>query len=182
MHRCIFITQGMLWLRLGKIEYVFKAGDICWIPAHCLAGVSFMPQTQCLMIEISTRLNIKLPTQAGKFTANPLLQASLERLIALSNEPSSENNGIAHLSTIYQLIRYEFSEISPELDLLETVEQWRSQLTQLEQQQIDKITIMRQAIAAKSSGKTTDFIVDSLYEGDFEQYQHDLSTLLNVSL
>ncbi|MGB2079911.1 MAG: hypothetical protein ACPHV3_08990 [Vibrio sp.] len=179
LHRLFYLTQGTLLVRLGQHEYVFQAGELCWLPAHCLAGVTSLPQTQWLQVSISTRLMQPYPMQAGKCTPNALLKACLNRL---SERPATLDETTQKLTpelkAIYELVSLELAELAPSLDQQPNLVQWQTRLNTQAQDELNAMLTCRQALMAQASGKKQPQIIDELYAGHSAQFSQDMRQYL----
>lgn len=160
-HRLVMIDQGQALLRLGKEEYLLNPQEVCFVPAHALTGLTFLlpasvqdSQHRHLMLEISTRLDLNLPPNAGKVTPSPLLQACLEKLRTLEFNPDS-----VELQHLYAVIQDEMSHLAPSLSQLPT-------LNSLDDPNIDAQVQLRQALIAQKSGQKMPKIIQDIYQGD----------------
>ena len=79
----LYLSAGSALLRLGPHEQVLRAGDLFWLPADCLHGLTLW-QGACLSrIRFSLRVSGSRPSAAGFIHGDALLVATLQRLLTL---------------------------------------------------------------------------------------------------
>ncbi len=122
-HSLITVRKGMLSVRLGRNEYVTEAGGHFWLPVDCLASLTVLPGTTYSKLDFSVRLTDTFPLQAGYVTLAAIAENSLALLE--SNTISDEYRQI-----LFRLMRFEISNLSPELKLTpisQQVSRWTPQ-------------------------------------------------------
>lgn len=76
----LHLRAGSLLMRLGRDEFVLRQGDLFWLPADCLHGLTLWQGCQFNRIRFSVRVRGERPRAAGYLRHHPLLMPLLERL------------------------------------------------------------------------------------------------------
>jgi hypothetical protein len=177
----LYVEQGLVLVRLGKMEYAAEAGQSWWLPFDCLTSLTYMPDTRYSQIDLSVRLQLNLPHQAGQIHLSPLAHEALLRLRHLQrNEPLFEP-----LSTI---LKYEAATFQPELTvspLTTAISQWRptsdtsdSNSNQSLSAELLLALRVREAYKLEQSGQKALVIAEQLFQGNANQYQQLKQLLL----
>ncbi len=109
-HSLITVRKGMLAIRLGKNEYVAEAGQHFWLPIDCLSSLTVLPGTEYCKLDFSVRLPDKFPAQSGYVTPAAIAENTLTLL-------ESGTITCQYRHTLLQLMRFEVSGLTPELEL-----------------------------------------------------------------
>lgn len=165
-HQLLYVESGMVTVRLGKQEYAIDKGEMFWIPANCLISVSYFPQTQVSMIQVSQRLTDAFPHQAGYVKASSLLTSLIKKLESL--KINSEQAQILLSAT-----RFELAELKPKLlttRLSQELSDWQDRETKLAPQ-ILLVLKVREAEKMRLSGKKESQIAEKWFAGELGAYQ-----------
>ncbi|CAM2900848.1 hypothetical protein VIRA109638_05285 [Vibrio rarus] len=165
-HQLIHVTEGVITLRLGKLEYAIVAGDSFWVPANCLSAMSYFPNTRCHIVAVSQRINKLFSSQAGYIKPSALLVALVNKLTQVP--PQSEQQKI-----LLTAIEYELLEIHPNLQMnafSQKINQWDSHNKPLsaEYQMVMRI---KEAEKLRLSGKKDGYIAQQLFSGNEQGYR-----------
>ncbi|PMG81788.1 hypothetical protein BCU83_08550 [Vibrio breoganii] len=165
-HQLIHVIEGLVSVRLGKIEYAIAAGDTFWLPANCLSALSYFPNSRCKVVEASQRLSKPFPHQAGYVKPNTLVLSLLEKL----SEVSSLSE---HQQVLLTALQYELLEMHPNLQttaLSHKLSQWDSAGKDLsaEYQMVMRI---KEAEKLRLSGKKDAAIAEALFAGNEQGYK-----------
>lgn len=180
-HTLLYVEQGLVLVRLGKIEYAVEAGQSWWLPLDCLTSLTYMPDTRYSQIDLSVRLQLDLSHQAGQVHLSPLAHEALLRLRDLQrNEPLFE--------PLSAILKYEATTFQPQLtesSLTSAILQWRptSETSDLSTNQSLTAELLlalriREAYKLEQSGQKPLAIAEQLFQGNTEQYQQLKQLLL----
>jgi hypothetical protein len=161
-NRLIFVTEGLILIKLGKLEYCVTANQFFWLPANCLCAISYFPNSKVQSVEFSQRIQDNFPTKAGSFVASSLMVASLQRL--------SESVSIDLDSALLKVIRYEAIVVEPELnysEMCQAISKWHEPSAVIDKE-LQLTLKIRAAIKLKQSGKSSQIIADKLFGSDVE--------------
>lgn len=89
----IAVLGGSLLLRLGREELVLRQGDLFWLPADCLYGMTLWQGCHLARIHFSIRVQAHRPSAAGYLQPHPLVQPLLDRLSQLLTTQPLEWSG-----------------------------------------------------------------------------------------
>jgi AraC-like DNA-binding protein len=76
----LYLRAGSLLMRLGRDEFVLRQGDLFWLPADCLHGLTLWQGCHLIRIRFSVRVQGARPRAAGFLHPHPLVLPLLERL------------------------------------------------------------------------------------------------------
>lgn len=94
--------EGCALLRLGKQEFLLRAGDLFWLPADCLHGLTLWQNSRIGRLQFSVRVTAPRPTRAGFLPASPLLRTLIARLASLPDTDLGDWEG--HAGRLLRLI------------------------------------------------------------------------------
>ncbi|CAM4133425.1 MULTISPECIES: hypothetical protein [Vibrio] len=165
-HQLIYVVEGLVSVRLGKLEYAIDKGNFFWLPANCLSALSYFPNTRCKVVEASQRLTKPFPNKAGYVKASELVVALFDRL---ANVPDPSE----HQQVLLSAMQYELLELNPNLQttsLSHKLNQWDSSSKDLS---IEYQMVMRvkEAEKLRLSGTKEADIAQRLFAGSEQSYQ-----------
>ena len=76
----LHLRAGSLLMRLGRDEFVLRQGDLFWLPADCLHGLTLWQGCRFNRIRFSVRVRGERPRAAGFVHHHHLILPLLERL------------------------------------------------------------------------------------------------------
>ncbi len=153
-------------VRLGKQEYAFGKGDTFWLPAGCLAALSYFPSTQVQTIEVSQRVSDVFPHQAGYIQLTTLLQGLISKL---SKVPADSEQAKALLA----VIQYELTELKPKLNLTplsNKLANWQLDSSKIKAETVLVLKV-REAEKMRLSGKKVEQIAQKWFDNNDEAYR-----------
>ncbi len=166
-HSLITIHNGLALIRLGKYEYVLEQDDSFWLPFDCLSAMTYLPDTQASVVEFSVRLTDSFPLQSG-FVELPDVTRSIINKLALAPVPDSQ------LKTFLDAIRYEATELKPELilgHLSRLFSDWTAENSGSLSKEMHLALLVREAQKQRLSGIKPSTIIDSLFQGSESDYR-----------
>ena len=89
-HQLICVEQGLVLIKLGKLEYAVEAGQSFWLPFDTLASITYTPATLVRDVQISSRVTLPLAKQGGYVELNELMLALLNRLVTLASNREAQ--------------------------------------------------------------------------------------------
>lgn len=161
-YRLVCVRQGLVLVKLGKLEYAVESGQAFWLPFDSLVSVTYTPKTQVSSIEVSSRVTTALPKQGGYVTLNELMIALMSRLETLGDNRDRHHDLLA-------VIRAELSELKPELKeskLTKQINQWQAHQASLLNNELQLVLRFREAKKQMLSGKKRALVVDNLFDGN----------------
>lgn len=161
-NRLLVVTQGLVLIKLGKLEYCVTENQSFWLPANCLCAISYFPNSKVQSVEFSQRITEKFPTRAGNFISSPLLLTALTRL---SNPISDKQN-----ASLLEVIKHELLIIEPELNfsiMCKKISSWQVTTSDLDKELLLALKL-RAALKLKQSGKNSQIIADELFDTNID--------------
>lgn len=170
----LYVEQGLVLIRLGKMEYAVEAGQPWWLPYDCLTSLTYLPNTRYIRIDMSVRLRQSFPHQAGLVALSPLAQQALLRLSTTERDKPLFDA----LSTI---MKYEACAFQPQLAesrLTVAISQWQpdsenvqSVPDQVLNNDLQLALRVREGYKLEQSGQKAAAIAERLFQGNVSQYQ-----------
>ncbi|MEH0688945.1 AraC family transcriptional regulator [Vibrio cholerae] len=164
-HGLLRVTQGFVFIRLGKKEYVVEPGDTFWLPFDTLAAVTYTPNTQLDRIEVSVRTQLPLVRQAGYIQPTPLLTALLDRLSTVDDRQKQ--------LPLLTVVRDELPSITPKLSestFTKQLNQWLSDKTLRAQSslpsEVQLLLRVREARKQMLSGQARSQVIKQWFDGN----------------
>lgn len=161
-HRLFFVKQGLVLVKLGKLEYAVESGQTFWLPFDSLVSVTYTPKTQVSSVDVSSRVTTALPKQGGYVKLNELMMALINRLETLNENRQRQQD-------ILTVLRAELSELKPELKeskLTKQVNQWQADQVSSLNSELQLVLRFREAKKQMLSGKNRALVVDNLFDGN----------------
>ncbi|MEZ8100479.1 AraC family transcriptional regulator [Vibrio bivalvicida] len=161
-HQLISVKQGLVLVKLGKIEYTLEPGQSFWLPCDTLTSLTYTPYTITNIVAVSSRVAGRFPKQAGYINANALLTALLNRLDEL--KPKREEQ-----IDLLKVVQTELTALKPELKTTkytQQVNQWQAEQSSSLSNELKLVLLVREANKQLQSGKKRPVVVDSLFNGD----------------
>ncbi|WP_367989716.1 AraC family transcriptional regulator [Vibrio sp. NTOU-M3] len=166
------VDNGLVLLRMGKMEYAVEPGQFVWVPFDCLTAMSYFPNTLVQSVEISSRVTLPMPKQGGFVEPNELTNAIINRLAQTTESSPSE---------LLNVLKLELASIKPVLALTplsEQINQWaithHSSLTP----EIQLVLKMREVRKRLLSGQKELKVVEELFNGQREIFTQLSSSIL----
>ena len=158
----LFVTSGLLLVKLGKNEYAVEPGQAFWLPMDCLNSVTYLPNTEVSRIEFSVRLADTFPRQAGYVDLDTIVISSIAKL-------GDTTIAEGYHSALLQVIRYEMANAKPELYLSKTSELYNSwslnSQPELLNREVHLALKLREARKQILSGTKKDLVAERLFGG-----------------
>ncbi|NVD08401.1 AraC family transcriptional regulator [Vibrio sp. JPW-9-11-11] len=161
-HKLICVKQGLVLVKLGKLEYAVESGQSFWLPFDSLVSLTYTPNTQVNTVEVSSRVSTSLARQGGYVELDQLTLALLSRL-----ETLGENQ--TRLRTLLTVLLDELSELKPELKeskLSQQINQWQPDHDSPLNNELQLVLRLREAKKQMLSGKKRAGVVDDLFDGN----------------
>ena len=162
-HSMLHVNEGLVLVKLGKLEYAIEPGASFWLPFNALCSLTYFPNSNVEKIDVSCRVSSPMPTQGGYIELNVLCQSILTRLGTHRSSTQEE-------AALLAVLRNEFASLTPKLRqtmLNDSVNQWRwdnlDSALSTEQQLVLKV---REAGKMMLSGKKRQQVVELLFNGD----------------
>lgn len=170
-HTLIHIYAGLVFVRLGKTDYVVRPQQSLWIPFDCLSSLTIVPGTELTQIEFSMRLKDAFPSNAGYINLSPLASEILKRLDTChADEPV--------YPSLLGILRDEAAHLRPTLSdksQTESISDWAPDRP-LKDRALHQALLAREIKKRQQSGQSQTQIIANLFDGDnqtFEQIQRD---------
>ncbi|WP_070967090.1 AraC family ligand binding domain-containing protein [Vibrio sonorensis] len=173
-HQLIYINSGLALAKLGKKEYAVTEGEALWIPFDCLCSLTFMPSTEIQSIQISSRLSLPLPKQAGYVVLTPLQKALFGSVGNTTLSPE-------HRQSILSLFKHELTSIKPELLESDLTTMFNNHTDTLPADYFAAVKI-RDAVKMKQSGKSVEAIVSEKFHNDKQAFDALCLSVLGTEL
>lgn len=161
-HSLLRVEEGLALVRLGKHEFAVEAGKLLWLPFDCLTSISYLPQTKVSMLEVSSRVQTKLPTQAGFVVLNELATALFNRLA--QSDASHEQK-----QDLYRVLLTELPSLNPMLQqskLGKRIAQWSPDQPSDLEKELQLVLRVREARRRVLSGGKLETVINELFAGD----------------
>lgn len=161
-HKLVCVKQGLVLVKLGKLEYAVESGQSFWLPFDSLTSLTYTPNTQVSVVEVSSRVTTPLAKQGGFVTLNELTLALLSRL-----ETLGENH--PRVRSLLAVLLDELSELKPELKeskLTKQVNQWQPNQDSRLNNELQLVLRLREANKQMLSGKKRAQVVETLFAGN----------------
>lgn len=173
-HQLIKVTQGLMLVKLGKLEYAVEAGQWFWLPFDTLISLTYTPNTHVQTVAVSCRVRGHFQRQAGYIQANELLSALICRLESLIERRDEQ-------LILLNVVQQELASIKPELTesrYTKQIKQWQSDKASTLSNELKLVLRMREANKQMQSGKKRAVVVASLFDGDETLFSNLERTLL----
>lgn len=177
-HTLLHVTEGLVLIKLGKLEYAVEAGDTFWLPFDTLCAITYFPNSKTQTVELSSRVQLTLPAKGGYVKLNELSRALIHRL-------SDETRNFEMDNELLAVFKTEISGFSPKLKespLTQQINHWkwdgRDSVLSTELQLVLK---MREASKMMLSGKKRPQVVELLFEGNDQTFTQLEALLLGRS-
>lgn len=175
----VTIHNGMALIKLGKKEYALKKGESFWIPFDCLTSITYMPETLASVVDFSVRLRDRFPSQSGFVELPNVTRSAIEKL-ATSNVSRQQQNALL------EVIRFEMTEVKPELKLCRQSEQFSNWKPDHQMQGLPKeihlALKVREAKKRLLSGSKREDVIEALFNGSEADFAHLSQLVLGKSL
>jgi len=161
-HQLICVKQGLVLVKLGKIEYALEPGQCFWLPFDTLTSLTYTPNTVTSLVSVSSRVAEPFAKKAGYIQTNELLTALLNRLEEL--KPKREEQ-----IDLLRVVQTELTTLKPELretKYTQQVNQWQVEQASSLANELKLVLLVREANKQMQSGKKRPVVVDSLFSGD----------------
>lgn len=161
-HKLLCVKQGLVIVKLGKQEYAIEPKQLFWLPFDTLTSLTYTPNTQVEVVELSSRVTTPLPKQAGFVKANELVSALFNRLASIEALTEQQKELLA-------VLRYELIDLKPNLHeskLTKDLGQWHFDKPSSLANELQLVLRMREAVKMMQSGKKRPVVVDTLFEGN----------------
>lgn len=159
-HSLIRVEEGLVLVKLGKMEYAVEAGMSFWLPFDSLSSLTFTPNSKISKIEVSSRVTLPMPKQGGFIQPSELLTALLNRLISMES-PQTELELLSVLKNELALVKPSLAESK----LTRLVSQWKIGQPSKLDQELQLVLKVREAHKMMQSGKKREFVVDNIFDG-----------------
>lgn len=176
-HSLLRVEDGLALVRLGKNEFVVEPGKVLWLPFDCLTSITYFPQTKASIVEVSSRVAMPMPKQAGFVKLNELASALLNRLITL-NAPHE-----AKLD-LYRVLLAELTTLQPSLKhskLGNAIAEWKPNQKSELPKELQLALTVREARRRLLSGGKQQTVVDELFGGDDASFALMLESICGQS-
>jgi hypothetical protein len=161
-HQLICVEQGLVLVKLGKLEYTVEAGEAFWLPFDVLTSVTFTPATLVRSVQVSSRVTLSLPKQGGYVELNELSSAILNRLATLADNRDAQVDLLA-------VLRHELTSLKPllkENKFTKAVNQWQAKQPSQLPNELQLVLTVREASKQMKSGKKREDVVATLFDGN----------------
>lgn len=161
-HQLICVEQGLVLVKLGKLEYTVEAGEAFWLPFDVLTSVTFTPATLVRSVQVSSRVTLSLPKQGGYVELNELSSAILNRLATLADNRDAQVDLLA-------VLRHELTSLKPllkENKFTKAVNQWQAKQPSQLPNELQLVLTVREASKQMKSGKKREDVVTTLFDGN----------------
>ncbi|RTZ17611.1 AraC family transcriptional regulator [Vibrio aquaticus] len=161
-HKLLCVKQGLVIVKLGKQEYAIEPNQLFWLPFDTLTSLTYTPNTQVEVVELSSRVTTPLPKQAGFVKANELVSALLNRLTSIETLTEQQKELLA-------VLRHELIDLKPNLHeskLTKDLSQWRFDKPSPIANELQLVLRVREAVKMMQSGKKRPIVVNTLFEGN----------------
>ncbi|MCG9727764.1 AraC family transcriptional regulator [Vibrio brasiliensis] len=161
-HQLICVEQGLVLVKLGKLEYTVEAGEAFWLPFDVLTSVTFTPATLVRSVQASSRVTLSLPKQGGYVELNELSSAILNRLATLADNRDAQVDLLA-------VLRHELTSLKPllkENKFTKAVNQWQAKQPSQLPNELQLVLTVREASKQMKSGKKRKDVVATLFDGN----------------
>lgn len=161
-HQLICVEQGLVLVKLGKLEYTVEAGEAFWLPFDVLTSVTFTPATLVRSVQVSSRVTLSLPKQGGYVELNELSSAILNRLTTLADNRDAQVDLLA-------VLRHELTSLKPllkENKFTKAVNQWQAKQPSQLPNELQLVLTVREASKQMKSGKKREDVVATLFDGN----------------
>ncbi|MDA0128487.1 AraC family transcriptional regulator [Vibrio sp. MarTm2] len=162
-HTLFQVKEGLVLVKLGKLEYAVEPGQSFWLPFDTLCAVSYFPNTHVQCIDISSRVQVSLPKQGGFVSLTELAQAIISRLSDDSRNPQND----ADLLTV---LKADIAQLTPALQestLTQQINQWAwdsSDSALLNEHQL--VLKIREAKKRLLSGNKRAQVIKQMFDGN----------------
>ena len=166
-HSLLSVSEGLAIVKLGKHEYAIEPGQYFWIPQGCLNSITCVPNTQILRCDFSLRLQEKFAQQAGFIKPSALLVALIEKMAEVKSRSAQQLD-------LLTVVKHEVLTLKPMLNssvLTDSINQWHPNCESQIAIDLCLILTLREAKKMKLSGKKQQVIVDTLFNGNNEEYE-----------
>lgn len=173
-HQLIKVTQGLVLVKLGKLEYALEAGQWFWLPFDTLVSLTYTPNTQTQNVFVSSRVLARFPRQAGFVEANELLTALINRLETITEHRDQQ-------ISLLNVVQQELVSLKPKLTespLTQQFNQWRADKPSSLSSELKLVLRMREANKQMQSGQKRTAVVESLFNSDETLFSNLERTLL----
>ncbi|MCG9649070.1 AraC family transcriptional regulator [Vibrio brasiliensis] len=161
-HQLICVEQGLVLVKLGKLEYTVETGEAFWLPFDVLTSVTFTPATLVRSVQVSSRVTLSLPKQGGYVELNELSSAILNRLATLADNRDAQVDLLA-------VLRHELTSLKPllkENKFTKAVNQWQAKQPSQLPNELQLVLTVREASKQMKSGKKREDVVATLFDGN----------------
>jgi galactitol-specific phosphotransferase system IIB component len=161
-HQLICVEQGLVLIKLGKLEYAVEAGQSFWLPFDTLASITYTPATLVRDVQISSRVTLPLAKQGGYVELNELMLALLNRLVTLASNREAQLDLLA-------VLRQELTSIKPilrESKLTKEINHWTVKQSSTLANELQLVLTVREATKQMKSGKKRSVVVETLFDGN----------------
>lgn len=175
-HQLIRVTDGLVLIRLGKIEYAVEPGQEFWLPFNTLTSLTFTPQSECERVEISSRVVKNFPRQAGYLKSDELIIGLLDRLKTIASTDIAND--------YLKLIMHELTLQKPQLKENQTtkdIKDWRGVSSQLSQE-LRYMLMIREAQKQIQSGTSRSDVLLHFFQNDEELVDNLENAILGTKL
>ena len=176
-HLLLSVKEGLALVRLGKHEYAVEAGQVVWLPFDCLTSISYLPQTQVSVVEVSCRVQQSMPKQAGFVELNELATAVLNRLATMAQDHQLRQD-------LYRVLLSELTGLKPTLQqssLSQQISMWSPEQASTLASELQLALKVREARRRILSGIKEHDVIESLFTGSQAAYTVTLETICGKS-
>ncbi|KJY84584.1 AraC family transcriptional regulator [Vibrio galatheae] len=173
-HKLINVKQGLVLVKLGKIEYAVQAGQSFWLPFDTLTSLTYTPDTLTNTVEVSSRVSARFPKQGGYVQFNELLTALLIRLEGLGDQRDQQID-------LLNVVQSELTTLKPELketQYTKQINQWQAKGESKLGSELKLVLRVREATKQMQSGKQRTVVVDDLFDGNDDLFSNLESAIL----
>ncbi|GEM75808.1 hypothetical protein [Vibrio sagamiensis] len=166
-HSFISVSRGLAIVKLGKHEYAIEPGQYFWIPQGCLSSITYVPNTQIQCCDFSVRLQEKFAQQAGFVKPSTLLVALIEKMASVKSRSQQQID-------LLTVVKHEVLTLKPMLNssvLTDSINQWYPNSESQIAIDLCLILTLREARKMKLSGKKQEVIIETLFNGNIEEYE-----------
>lgn len=161
-HQLISVKQGLVLVKLGKLEYAVEAGQSFWLPFDTLTSLTYTPNTITHSVSVSCRVRATFPKQGGYIQAGELLSALINRLEGLNGQHERQVD-------LLKVVQSELTTLKPELKetrYTKQINQWQVDKESSLANELKLVLRVREANKQMQSGKKRPVVVDSLFDGN----------------
>ncbi|MDC5818396.1 AraC family transcriptional regulator [Vibrio europaeus] len=161
-HQLICVKQGLVLVKLGKLEYAVEAGQSFWLPFDTLTSLTYTPNTIVSSVGVSSRVVAPFPKQGGYIQAEELLSALLNRL-------EIHNGHHERQVDLLKVVQSELTTLKPELKetrYTKQINQWQADKESSLSNELKLVLRVREANKQMQSGKKRPMVVESLFDGN----------------